>query len=157
VWVGGLEPPSGTAAALVAALGARYVPAEPGAVPEAAADAGGFDVVLEAAGDGDVMAATLGLLHRSGVAVILGIDGRPRDVALDGRVLGVDLVLGNRALIGSVNAHADDWRAAVAGLEAAFAAHADVLRRLVALRVAPDRFADALAYRGVKAALVFAE
>jgi threonine dehydrogenase-like Zn-dependent dehydrogenase len=157
VWVGGLEAPSGPAATLVGDLGGRYVSAEAGAVPEAAVAAGGFDVVLEATGDGDVMAATLGLLARSGVAVILGIDGRPRDVALDGRLLGVDLVLGNRALIGSVNARADDWRAAVAALEAASAAYGDVLRRLVALRVAPDRFADALAYRGGKAALVFAE
>ena len=60
------------------------------------------------------MASSLGLLGRSGVAVLLGIDGRPRDVAVDGRVLGVDVILGNRALIGSVNARADDWRAAVA-------------------------------------------
>jgi len=156
VWVGGLEPPSGPAAALVAALGARYVQGGPGAVPAAAADAGGFDVVLEAAGDGDLIAASLGLLARNGVAVILGIDGRARDVTVDGRTLGVDLVLGNRSILGSVNAHADDWHAAVAGLGAAFAAHGDVLRQLVALRVAPDRFAEALAHRGVKATLAFA-
>ena len=156
VWVGGLEPPDGQAASLVAALGARYVPAEPGAVPAAAADAGGFAIVLEAAGDGDVMAATLGLLARNGVAVILGIDGRARDVTLDGRVLGVDLVLGNRALIGSVNANAVDWRGAVAALDAAFEGHADVVEQFVALRVPPDRFRDALAYRGVKATLAFA-
>jgi len=65
-------------------------------------------------------------------------------------------VLGNRSILGSVNAHADDWHAAVAGLGAAFAAHGDVLRQLVALRVAPDRFAEALAHRGVKATLAFA-
>ncbi len=112
--------------------------------------------MLEAAGDGDLMAAALGLLQRSGVAVILGIDGRPRQVAVDGRTLGVDLVLGNRALIGSVNAHADDWRAAVAGLDAAFASYGDVVEQLVGLRVPPDRFEDALAHRGVKAVLAFA-
>src|SRR4029078_9365886 len=88
--------------------------------------------------------------------VILGIDGRARDVTVDGRTLGVDLVLGNRSILGSVNAHADDWHSAGAGLGAAFAAHGDVLRQLVALRVAPDRFAEALAHPGVKAPLAFA-
>ena len=102
------------------------------------------------------MAGTLGLLARSGVAVILGIDGRARGVTLDGRVLGVDLVLGNRALIGSVNAHADDWRAAVLALDTAFERHADIVEQFVALRVPPGRFGDALAYRGVKATLAFA-
>jgi hypothetical protein len=30
------------------------------------------------------------------VACLLGIDGRPRQVSLDGRVLGVDAILQNR-------------------------------------------------------------
>ena len=157
VWVSGLAPAGGEGAALVEGLGARYLEAQPGAVPAAAVDAGGFDVVLEATGDADVTAASLGLLRRSGVAVILGIDGRPRSVAVDGRVLGLDLVLGNRALIGSVNARADDWRAAVAGLDAAWDRFGDVVERFVALRVPADRFADALAYRGIKAALTFGD
>jgi threonine dehydrogenase-like Zn-dependent dehydrogenase len=156
VWLVGLEPSDGRAAALAAGLGARYLQGKPGVVPAAAADAEGFDVVLEAAGDGDLMAATLGLLRRNGVAVILGIDGRPRQVAVDGRTLGVDLVLGNRALIGSVNAHLDDWHAAVAGLDAAFARYGEVVEQLVGLRVPPDRFGEALAHRGVKAVLSFA-
>ena len=36
-------------------------------------------------GDAQVMASTVGLLGRSGVAVLLGIDGRVRDVSVDGR------------------------------------------------------------------------
>ena len=71
-----------------------------------AEDGGGFDVVLEAAGDAQVMLDALGLLRRNGVACLLGIDGRPQDVTLDGRVLGVDAILQNRALFGSVNANA---------------------------------------------------
>ena len=40
-----------------------------------AREAGGFDVVLEAAGDAQLMLDTLGLLRRNGVACLLGIDG----------------------------------------------------------------------------------
>jgi hypothetical protein len=103
------------------------------------------------------MASSLGLLGRSGVAVLLGIDGRPRDVAVDGRVLGMDFVLGNRALIGSVNARADDWHTAVGALDEAWDRFGDVVEQFVGLRVPPDRFPDALAFRGIKAALRFAD
>jgi hypothetical protein len=64
---------------------------------KAAADVGGFDVVLEATGVARVMVDTMSLLGRNGVACLLGIDGPPRDVTIDGRVLGIDAILQNRA------------------------------------------------------------
>jgi threonine dehydrogenase-like Zn-dependent dehydrogenase len=112
-------------------------------------------VVLEATGDAGVMASSIGLLGRSGVAVLLGIDGRARDVAVDGHALGTDFVLGNRALLGSVNARADDWHAAVAALDGAWDRFGDVVERFVGLRVPADRFPDALAHHGIKGALTF--
>ena len=54
---------------------------------------GKFDLVIEAAGNAQLMAQTLGLLRRSGVACLLGIDPRVQKVELDGRVLGVDTIL----------------------------------------------------------------
>jgi glucose 1-dehydrogenase len=155
VWVTGRRPPGSGAAALVEGLGARYVRAEEGTVEALAAEVHGFDLVLEATGDAQAMASSVGLLGRSGVAVLLGIDGRARDVAIDGRVLGTDFVLGNRALIGSVNARGDDWRAAVDALDRAWDRFGDVVEQFVGLRVPPDRFPDALAFRGIKAALRF--
>ncbi|MDX6377491.1 MAG: glucose 1-dehydrogenase [Gaiellaceae bacterium] len=155
VWVTGHRPPDSQAAALVEGLGARYVRAEPGTIEALAAEVHGFDLVLEATGDAQAMASTVGLLARSGVAVLLGIDGRARDVAIDGRVLGTDFVLGNRALIGSVNARGDDWHAAVDALDRAWVRFGDVVEQFVGLRVPPGRFEDALAFRGIKAALRF--
>ncbi len=155
VWVTGHRPPGSEAAALVEGLGARYVRVEDGTAEALAADVGGFDLVLEATGDAQVMASSVELLGRSGVAVLLGIDGRARDVSVDGRVLGTDYVLGNRALIGSVNARSDDWHAAVAALDGAWDRFGEVVERFVGLRVPADRFPDALAYRGIKAALAF--
>ena len=155
VWVTGRRPADSESAALVEGLGARYVLAAEGTAEALAADVGGFDLVLEATGDAQVMASSVGLLGRSGVAVLLGIDGRARDVSVDGRVLGTDYILGNRALIGSVNARSDDWHAAVAALDGAWDRFGEVVERFVGLRVPADRFADALAYRGIKAALAF--
>jgi threonine dehydrogenase-like Zn-dependent dehydrogenase len=156
VWVVGRSQAGGEKAALAEACGARY--AATGATPpEALAeDAGGFDVVLEATGDAQVMAGTLGLLARGGVACLLGLDGRPRQVTLDGRAIGVDAILQNRALFGSVNANRVDWLAAVGQLERARQRWPDALEAFVGLEVPPDRYGEAFGFRGVKATLGFA-
>src|SRR4051794_16391230 len=143
----------GEKARLVAACGARHVATRETALAPLAADVGGFDVVLEAAGDAQLMLDALGLLGRNGVACVLGIDGRPREVRIDGRVLGVDAVLGNRALFGSVNANRVDWTAAVEHLDRARERWPDALEAFVGLRVPLDGFADAFGFGGVKATL----
>ncbi len=142
---------------LVEACGARPVATERTPLQDVAQDVGGFDVVLEAAGDAQVMLDALGLLRRNGVACLLGIDGRPREVRIDGRVLGVDAILQNRAIFGSVNANRVDWTAAVAHLAEAHARWPEALEAFVGLRVPLDGYADAFAYSGVKATLLVVE
>ena len=143
----------GEKARLVGACGARHVATSETPVAALAEDVGGFDVVLEAAGDAQLMLDTLGLLRRNGVACLLGIDGRPREVHIDGRVLAVDAILQNRAIFGSVNANRVDWSAAVEHLDAARARWPEALEAFVGLRVPLDAFADAFNYHGVKATL----
>jgi threonine dehydrogenase-like Zn-dependent dehydrogenase len=143
----------GEKARLVAACGARHVATRETPLADVAGDVGGFDVVLEAAGDAQLMLDALGMLRRNGVACLLGIDGRPREVAIDGRVLGVDAILGNRAVFGSVNANRVDWTAAVAHLDRARERWPEALEAFVGLRVPLDGFADAFAFGGVKATL----
>ena len=139
---------------LVEACGARHVATSERSLQELSRDVGGFDVVFEAAGDAQLMLDALGLLRRNGVACLLGIDGRPRQVSIDGRVLAVDAILENRALFGSVNANRIDWDAAVRDLDAARTRWPEALEAFVGLRVPLDGFADAFAYRGVKATLL---
>jgi len=139
---------------IAAALGAEYVQIGEGTD---LAELGRFDVVVEAAGDAQLMADALGLLRRSGVACLLGIDGRDGAVELSRHVIGVDAVLENRVLFGSVNAHRQDWVAAVDALDRARTGFPDALDRLVALRVPLDRFEEAFAFTGGKATLVVDE
>jgi threonine dehydrogenase-like Zn-dependent dehydrogenase len=146
VWTASLEPTS----PLAEAAGAHYVAT--GESP--LADLGKFDLVVEAAGNAQVMAESLGLLRRSGVACLLGIDGRNQRVELDGRVLGVDVVLENLVVFGSVNAQRQDWVAGVAALDGARERWPGVLEELVSVRVPLDRFHDAFAARTGKATLV---
>ena len=149
VWTASLEPSHD----LVTASGARYVPLPATPLQEL----GGFDLVVEAAGDAQLMADALGLLRRSGVACLLGIDPRVQQVALAGRTLALDAILENRVLFGSVNAAREDWLAAVADLDRTRERWPDELEQFVGLRVPLDRFEDAFAHRGGKATLVLSD
>ena len=143
VWTASLEPSN----ELVEASGAHYV--STGETP--LAELGTFDLVVEAAGDAQLMADSLGLLRRSGVACLLGIDPRKQTVQIDGPTLALDTILENRVLFGSVNAHRQDWLAAV---EALAELDPELLRGLIGLRVPLEEFDRAFAYRGGKATLV---
>ena len=157
VWTADLAAAGDPRARLVTASGARYVSTPAESLVELSEEVGGFDLVIEAAGDAKVMAGSLGLLRRSGVVCLIGIDPRSGRVELDSHVLGVDAILENRVLFGSVNANRIDWLAAVQSLGRARERWPDVLPEFLGLRVPLDRFAEAFAHRGVKATLVLDE
>jgi glucose 1-dehydrogenase len=157
VWTASRSSSSDPRLDLIAACGARPFSTNDAPLSALREDVGGFDLVVEATGNAQVMADSFGMLRRNGVACLLGIDGRQQNVEVDGRVLGVDTILGNRAVFGSVNAHRQDWLAAVESLDRARERWPDALERFVALRVPLDRFEEAFAYRGVKATLVLAD
>jgi threonine dehydrogenase-like Zn-dependent dehydrogenase len=151
VWTASLEPEN----ELVERSGARYVSTRDN--DNELAELGKFDLVVEAAGNVQLMARTLGLLRRSGVACLLGIDPRHQTVELDGPTLGVDTILENHVLFGSVNAQRKDWLAAVADLDRARERWPEALEQFVSLRVPLDRFPEAFEHRGGKATLVLSD
>ena len=154
VWTAGRSPAGDPRPQLAAASGARYVSTAAEPLASVRDEAGGFDLVVEATGDAQVMADSIALLRRNGVACLLGLDARRRPVEVDGRVIGVDAVVENRTVFGSVNAHRIDWLSAVESLERISERWPDELREFVGLRVPLDRFAEAFDHTGVKATLV---
>lgn len=157
VWTAARSPGNDPRADLVSASGARYVSTTAQPLPELREEVGGFDLVIEATGNAQVMADSISLLRRNGVACLLGLDARQQTIELDGHVIGVDTILENRVVFGSVNAHRVDWLAAVQSLDRARERWPDALREFVGLRVPLDRFDEAFDHRGVKATLVLAE
>jgi threonine dehydrogenase-like Zn-dependent dehydrogenase len=115
---------------------------------------GRFDLVVECAGNAPLAARCLGLLGRSGVACLLGIDGRQQRVEIDGPTLALDTILENRVLFGSVNAHRVDWERAVDDLARI---DPELLRGLIGLRVPLEDYERAFDFRGGKATLVVDE
>lgn len=156
VWTAARSPRHSEKARLASASGARYVATGGEPLERLRDDVGGFDLVVEAAGSAEVMLAAPALLRRNGVACLLGLDAHRRPLGVDSGAFAVDMVIENRVLFGSVNAHRRDWEAAVADLRAMRERWPDALDAMVGARVAPDAFADAFAYRGVKATLRFA-
>jgi glucose 1-dehydrogenase len=155
VWTAARSEAASEKGRLVAASGARYASTAQTPLSELRDEAGGFDIVIEAAGSAEIMVEAMSVLRRNGVACLLGLDAHAHRVTLEGTVLGRDFVIENRVLFGSVNAHRIDWAAAVGALEAMQGRWPDAMEQMVGLRVDPDRFADAFGYRGVKATLRF--
>ncbi len=155
VWAAARRAPGASRSQLAAASGAHYVSTEQTPLQALRDDVGGFDLVIEAAGDAQLMLDVLGLLRRNGVGCLLGLDSRRRPVSIHGPLVGIDTVIQNRVVFGSVNARHDDWREAVRLLGQVRERWPDALDAMVGLRVGPDRFAEAFAFRGVKATLVF--
>jgi glucose 1-dehydrogenase len=155
VWTAARGAPDTEKGRLAAASGAEYLSTVATSLTDLRDEVGGFDLVIEATGNADIMLAAVGLLRRNGVACLLGLDAHRRTIAVDSGLFGVDMVIENRVVFGSVNAHHEDWRAGVAGLEEMHTRWPDALERMVGLRVAPDRFSDAFAHSGVKATLQF--
>ncbi len=149
VWTASLEPTNPVAEA----CGARYVSTRDTPL----AELGSFDLVVEAAGDAQLMADSLALLRRGGVACLIGIDGREQTLTLDGPVLGVEAVLENRVVFGSVSAQRQDWLAGLEALDRARERWQDALEQVVGLRVPLDRFAEAFAHASGKATLVLSD
>jgi threonine dehydrogenase-like Zn-dependent dehydrogenase len=154
VWTTALELGNDPRGELVSASGARYISTTDVPLSALRDEVGGFDLVVEATGNAQVMADSIGMLRRSGVACLLGLDPRVQTVELAGRVIGFDVMLENRVVFGSVNAHRQDWVEGVRALDEARERWPEALEGLVGLRVPLDRFADAFAHRGVKATLV---
>jgi glucose 1-dehydrogenase len=155
VWTAARSDPSSEKGQLVQASGARYLSTAQTSLGAAREEAGGFDIVIEAAGKAEMMIEAMAALRRNGVACLLGLDGHAHQVELEGTLLGRDFVLENRVVFGSVNAHRTDWVAAVEALEEMQRRWPDAMDQLVGLRVEPDRFSEAFGYRGVKATLRF--
>ncbi len=117
----------------------REVP--PGKVADAL---GQMDLILEATGVASLEFNLLDALGKNGVYVLTGIPGGDRPLQLDGADLIRRLVLGNQAMLGSVNASREHFQMAVDDLARARAAWGDHVAKLISHRRPPAEALGAL-------------
>jgi threonine dehydrogenase-like Zn-dependent dehydrogenase len=153
VWTADRRAPGGDRAGVFEAIGVTAVHTETTPLRSLVERDGGFDVIVQATGDAQVMVDAVALLARGGVLCLLGIDGHTQRLEIEGSVIGVDMILGNRAVFGSVNANRVDWEAAIAALDRAHRRWPGALEACVGLSVPLERFREAFEFAGVKATL----
>ena len=123
------QPIDGPAARIVQDVGATYVPLAEVEMDRPQERLGEFDAVVEATGAIEMAVPMIAVLARNGVLDLAGGGSGPT-VSVDPRLFG-SMVGRNLTIVGSVNANADDWRAAVRDLIAMRTRFGDAVDRLI--------------------------
>jgi threonine dehydrogenase-like Zn-dependent dehydrogenase len=101
---------------LIEQLGATYVSTMETSVMEAAHRHGPFDLIVEATGFSPIAFEAAEALGKNGVLVLVSVTGGNRTAEVPSDVINQGFVLGNKVMVGSVNASPDDFRAGVQDL-----------------------------------------
>jgi len=90
---------------LIEELGVRYVPTNITPIREAAEMHGPFDIILECTGNSGVVFDAMQALGKNGVLVLTSVTGGDRNIEIPADKINLDFVLGNKVMVGSVNAN----------------------------------------------------
>ena len=124
------EPPT-TNSKLAEDIGARYVSTKQTSITDAAAKYGPFDLMFEATGVSAVAFESMGALGRDGVLVLTGISGAGKTIEIPGDKIMLDFVLGNKVVVGSVNANRTYFERGVYDMALAEAMYPGWLKRFL--------------------------
>jgi threonine dehydrogenase-like Zn-dependent dehydrogenase len=112
----GLTKPPYLNSELIEALGARYVSTAETSLREAAPQFGPFDIIFEATGFSPLVFEAMEVLGKNGVLVLASVTGGNRTVEVPADKINLGFVLGNKVMVGTVNANREYFEAAVTHL-----------------------------------------
>jgi threonine dehydrogenase-like Zn-dependent dehydrogenase len=118
-------------ATLVEATGARYVSVAQTSIMEAAGMHGPFDIIFEATGSSKVVFDSMTALGKNGVLVLSSVTGGDRHMEVPADRINLEFVLGNKVMIGTVNASREHFEDGVRDLAQAQAIFPGWLARLL--------------------------
>ncbi len=127
----GLDRPPSLNADLVEALGARYQSTADMPLLDAARAFGPFDLIFEATGYSPIVFEAMRALGKNGVLVLSSVTGGDRTVAVPTDRINLEFVLGNKVMVGTVNANREHFELGVRDMAQAEAEHAGWLGRLL--------------------------
>ena len=130
-----LEPEGSPKQALVDELGIRYVSTSATPIESLPSTLGVIDVLFEATGATSAVWPALGVLGLNGVAVLTSVTPGQEKLDVDVAAWNRQMVLGNRVILGTVNAAHRHFEAGVRHLEAAEARFPGWTERLVTRRL----------------------
>lgn len=116
---------------LVEALGATYLSTAETTLAEAGSARGPFDLIFEASGFSPLAFEAAAVLGTNGVLVLTGVTGGTRMIEIDANAINQGFVLGNKVMVGTVNASRADFVRGVEDMLSAEAFHPGWLERLL--------------------------
>jgi len=116
---------------LIEMLGARYVSTEDVAVRDAAQEHGPFDVMFEATGFSPLAFESMEVLGKNGVLVLSSVTGGDRKVEIPSDRINLGFVLGNKVMVGTVNANREYFESGVRDMALAESQYPGWLGRLL--------------------------
>ncbi|HEX4760905.1 MAG TPA: glucose 1-dehydrogenase [Thermoleophilaceae bacterium] len=116
---------------LIEEIGGTYVSTEEISVAEAGAEHGPFDIVVEATGFSPLVWQGAEVLAKNGVLVLVSVTGGGRTVEIPSDAINQGFVLGNKVMVGSVNASPEDFARGRDDLVKAYAFYPGWLEKLL--------------------------
>ena len=101
----GLNPKPYLNSDLIEAVGATYQSTKEMSILEGAKQFGPFDVIFEATGFSPVVFESMQALGKNGVLVLSSVTGGDRKIEVPADKINLDFVLGNKVMVGTVNAN----------------------------------------------------
>jgi threonine dehydrogenase-like Zn-dependent dehydrogenase len=120
---------------LLATIGARYASTADTSLDDFAKLAGPLDLIFDASGSSALGLGAARVLATNGVLVLAGVTSGHEAAELPTDELNQGIVLGNKVIVGTVNAHRDDFVAGVDDLLRAEAFFPGWLDQLITTRV----------------------
>jgi threonine dehydrogenase-like Zn-dependent dehydrogenase len=116
---------------LLGEIGARYVNTAERSIADASGEYGPFDLVFEGTGSSAVVFDSMLTLAKNGVLVLTSITGGNHRLEIPADRINLEFVLGNKVMVGSVNASRENFETGVRDMSQAEAEYPGWLRRLL--------------------------
>lgn len=116
---------------LIEAIGARYESTADLPILEAAKKYGPFDIIFEATGYSPVVFDSMQALGKNGALVLSSVTGGDRKIEVPADRINLEFVLGNKVMVGTVNANREYFEMGARDMAQAEAEYPGWLKRLL--------------------------
>lgn len=120
---------------LIEQLGATYISTNDTSVHNYAAQNGPFDLIFEATGFSPIVFDAMQALGKNGVLILSSVTGGDRTTEVPSDKINLQFVLGNKVMVGTVNANREYFESGVKDMSAAVLEYGDWLSRLLTHKV----------------------
>jgi len=127
----GLTPRPYLNSDLLEELGARYVSTQETPLLEEAGRSGPYDIIFEATGFSPVVFESMRALGKNGVLVLSSVTGGNREVTVPADRINLEFVLGNKVMVGTVNANREYFESGVKDMAQAESQYTGWLSKLL--------------------------